>query len=336
MEYINRSLSPKDLDERDIPTVLTHLSSALAHMHANRITHRDVKPENVLVRQSENGQGLVVKLADFGTSKRQVVGKMETFAGTGIYMAPEFWKRPLRYNDKVDMFSLGLIGVQCFTRWDPSSDAEWTSRSPSTSREHAAWMSKVIFPHVADAPEQFRPLLRALLRRKPEKRWTANKCLKFLWKVTQEDAGIIEGTGVREGEGVEEAAASEQATEVAEGVTVAEGSFGKSRKRPASALGSDSHGQSPGNYNPSVATARTAGMTPAPDADPSLPDTLSWRAPVPASPSPSWAPTPQHYDTEPEGAEDGGVEDEDTTDDNDTELEGDWDEEEDSEAEALE
>lgn len=135
MEYIDRSLSPKDLDEVDVPKIMIHLGSALAHMHANGITHRDVKPDNVLVKLGD--QGLIAKLADFGTSRYHGWGSMETFAGTGIYMAPEFWKRPLSYTHKVDMFSLGLIGVQCFTTWEPRADAEWTSHPPSIPRQHA-------------------------------------------------------------------------------------------------------------------------------------------------------------------------------------------------------
>lgn len=49
MEYIPQGLSPKDLDQKAIPIILTHVSSALAYMHANRMTHRDVKPDNILL-----------------------------------------------------------------------------------------------------------------------------------------------------------------------------------------------------------------------------------------------------------------------------------------------
>lgn len=302
MEYIDQSLSPKDLDERDAPKVLTHLGSALAHMHANGITHRDVKPDNVLVKRSLGDQGVIAKLADFGTSRYHGLGSMETFAGTGIYMAPEFWKRPLRYKHKVDMFSLGIVGVQCFTTWDPSADAEWTSHPPSTPRQHAAWMRKVILPHVADAPEKFRPLLRGLLRRRPEKRWSASKCLKWLWKIAQADADIDEATGVRE------RSASEQPTEVLEKDTGVEESVGNSKKRPASTLGSESilseelRRQSRRNYNrPSESTSGALG----------------------GSPSSSSAPTPHHDDAEFPGTGNSGAEEEDATDGSDTEVEND-------------
>ena len=236
MEYIDRSLFPKDLDKVEVPKVMIHLGSALAHMQANGITHRDVKPDNVLVKQPLSDQGLTAKLADFGTSRYHGVGSMETFAGTGIYMAPEFWKRPLRYTHKVDMFSLGLIGLQCVISWDPGADAAWTSHPPSTPHQHADWMRKVILPHVADAPEKFRPLLRRLLCRRPEKRWSASRCLRWLSEFTQADTGIGEAAIVGE------RYASEQPTEVLKKDTGVEDCVGNSRKRPASTLGSDSIG----------------------------------------------------------------------------------------------
>jgi serine/threonine protein kinase len=51
-------------------------------------------------------------------------GRMNTFAGTKIHMAPELFEKPRRYTNKVDMWSLGLIGMQFFTTWDLVSDDE--------------------------------------------------------------------------------------------------------------------------------------------------------------------------------------------------------------------
>ncbi|TWU70588.1 hypothetical protein ED733_001325 [Metarhizium rileyi] len=84
VEYIPLNLREAlpDLDARSRLKVLTHLSSALYHMHELGITHRDVKPDNALVEMGEDE--FTVKLADFGTSKHSVTGKMDTFTGTEI------------------------------------------------------------------------------------------------------------------------------------------------------------------------------------------------------------------------------------------------------------
>ena len=56
------------------------------YLHAEKITHRDVKPDNILIA---NGHA---KVADFGLARQHEdeLGAM-SFAGTPAYMAPEVW-----------------------------------------------------------------------------------------------------------------------------------------------------------------------------------------------------------------------------------------------------
>ncbi|KGQ01148.1 hypothetical protein PAAG_12186 [Paracoccidioides lutzii Pb01] len=51
IEYIPQNLSETDIKEADVLRVLTHLCTVLGHMHTIGITHRDVKPDNVLVQK---------------------------------------------------------------------------------------------------------------------------------------------------------------------------------------------------------------------------------------------------------------------------------------------
>ncbi|RYC81676.1 hypothetical protein BFJ63_vAg15428 [Fusarium oxysporum f. sp. narcissi] len=178
MEYIPQSLEPKGLDQQETITVLTQISSALAYMHAQGITHRDVKPDNILIKDLGIKQA---KLADFGTAKRITHSRMDTFIGSPIYMAPEFLDRPLSYNNKVDLFSLGLIGLQCLTSWDPQTDQNWTS-GPLSCHDYQTWMRNVVVQEIANAPSAFQPWLRSMLRRMPQKRGSAPNSLILLWQ----------------------------------------------------------------------------------------------------------------------------------------------------------
>ena len=72
--------------------VFAPLASALAAAHDKKVVHRDLKPQNVMVRERE-GEILGVKLLDFGIAKflHEVDGDSHTgdALGTPHYMAPE-------------------------------------------------------------------------------------------------------------------------------------------------------------------------------------------------------------------------------------------------------
>lgn len=71
---------------------MSHISSAIEYIHAQKILHRDLKPDNILV--TEEGSASVCKVADFGIAKLLTAeaGRKyytSTVIGTAIYMAPE-------------------------------------------------------------------------------------------------------------------------------------------------------------------------------------------------------------------------------------------------------
>ncbi|KAM3501889.1 hypothetical protein MY11210_009243 [Beauveria gryllotalpidicola] len=176
VEYIPFNLreSLPTLDERDRLTAITHLGSALTYLHANGISHRDLKPDNALI--AREGGELTVKLADFGTSKQNDSAVMDTFTGTEIYMAPELFVKPRCYTSKVDMWALGLIAMQLFTSWDPDNDNQWDPN------DYATWVCTVALKSISEAPAFLRPMIKGLLRKDAGRRWSSWKCLSWLWK----------------------------------------------------------------------------------------------------------------------------------------------------------
>ena len=55
----------KQLPLETVRSVARQLVSALRYLHSNRIMHRDMKPQNILI-----AKGGIVKLCDFGVSPR--------------------------------------------------------------------------------------------------------------------------------------------------------------------------------------------------------------------------------------------------------------------------
>ena len=81
------------------------IATALEILENRNFVHRDVKPGNVFI--DDEGH---FKLGDFGTARvLEVTGNASTKAGTPNYMAPEVYTRVSRYDQTVDIYSLGIM-----------------------------------------------------------------------------------------------------------------------------------------------------------------------------------------------------------------------------------
>lgn len=106
---------------------------SLAYLHKKKITHRDIKPDNILLANTD-AENFTVKLSDFGLSKvvKDNDTFLKTFCGTLLYCAPEVFphydahvagrgqKRPRKsngqqpnkfhsYSQSVDIWSFGAV-----------------------------------------------------------------------------------------------------------------------------------------------------------------------------------------------------------------------------------
>ena len=105
--------------EEELISITQQLTSALLFMKEKlNITHRDIKPQNVLIFN-----GGIYKLADFGEAKEIKVSKnLNTLRGTELYMSPALYNG-LKFNKddvahdpfKSDLFSLGFCLVYAAT-----------------------------------------------------------------------------------------------------------------------------------------------------------------------------------------------------------------------------
>jgi serine/threonine-protein kinase len=105
-----------------VTDVVTQISRALTHAHAEGVFHRDLKPANVFVARDEDGHRLL-KVLDFGIARaihaHRVRGTYATAKGlvfgTPGYMSPEQARGSARLDHRCDVWALTVIAYECLT-----------------------------------------------------------------------------------------------------------------------------------------------------------------------------------------------------------------------------
>lgn len=112
------------LSVKDTLNILTAVFDGLAAAHSAGITHRDMKPENVLI--SSRG---VVKIGDFGLAKMmstQTTGTSGLMLATAAYVAPETLESDV-VSPTADVYSVGMMAWEMLT-----GDIPFRSENPMT------------------------------------------------------------------------------------------------------------------------------------------------------------------------------------------------------------
>ena len=115
-EIIQRKKINNFYSEKELILILKDLAITLSKLQQNNISHRDIKPQNILI--CENG---ILKISDFGEAKENFNNNYndtvkQTIRGTELYMSPALFKslkkkvksKYAKHNTyKSDVFSLG-------------------------------------------------------------------------------------------------------------------------------------------------------------------------------------------------------------------------------------
>ncbi|XP_036318174.1 serine/threonine-protein kinase fused-like [Rhagoletis pomonella] len=157
---------PEDKAQR----LICHLVSALYYLHSNRILHRDLKPQNVLLNED-----LHAKLCDFGLARNMTMGThvLTSIKGTPLYMAPELLaEQP--YDHQADLWSLGCISYECLAGAPPFCTTSILHLVKLIKHEEVKWPTFL--------SSDCRSFLQGLLEKDPSLRisWTEILCHQFV------------------------------------------------------------------------------------------------------------------------------------------------------------
>ena len=156
----------------------------VAYLHANGITHRDIKSKNILLDASQN-----IKLADFGLSKeiKPAPSAQHTVGvGSNRYKAPEIFTK--KYDCKVDIWSVGCTVVEILTKHPPWHELDEIKLTREIDNPNS-YPSYNLPEDCHEADE----ILQLCFKRDPKERPSANELLELKLLNKKEDI-IIRST----------------------------------------------------------------------------------------------------------------------------------------------
>lgn len=163
------------LPENKKMTLIRAILYSFSVLHSKAIVHSDVKPDNILVKRTENNF-YTGKIIDFDASFLETEAP-EEIAGDQVYLAPETRRRmmeePVSVTAKADIFALGILFHQY-----------WCGELPGCPKEY-----DYLFEAVLDGaevtlseklPESLREQIGRMLLENPERRPGAEQILREL------------------------------------------------------------------------------------------------------------------------------------------------------------
>ncbi len=178
--------------------LLVPICSALAEAHRLGIIHRDIKPDNIFINQTPEGE--VVKVVDFGIAKllgEATDNEMDKLTvtgavvGTPMYIAPERI-RGLEYDGKSDVYSVGVMLFQMLTGMTPFRSGG--ESAVSVLMAHLTKPAPSVRSIRPDIPESIDHVVLEAMEKSPGKRPTAEELADAFNRAAREfgDADVAE------------------------------------------------------------------------------------------------------------------------------------------------
>jgi serine/threonine protein kinase len=169
---------------RELAVIVSQIAKVLHRAHVLGIVHRDIKPDNIYLIDSD--YELFCKVLDFGIAKQTTsvrkdgaVTKTGVVVGTPEFMSPEQAISSKNIDYRADLYSLGVVAYYALTGKLPfdtgSNEPLWLQMArrghvpPSTHRkdlpaEIDGWFARALQPQPADRFQSARLMAEGLLQ----------------------------------------------------------------------------------------------------------------------------------------------------------------------------
>ncbi|OHT08870.1 Calcium/calmodulin-dependent protein kinase type 1 [Tritrichomonas foetus] len=163
------------ISETGVSAVAHHILLGLKALHSKGIIHRNIKPENILV--SESNAGATVKLTDYCLAETiDTNSQLSELSSTEVCSAPEIL-RGEQYGPEVDVWSVGVILYTLMCGRRPFEEDE----------KYPLFLKVSSGQYTFDLPEwsivsdDCKDFIRRMLEVDPAKRITVDEALKHPW-----------------------------------------------------------------------------------------------------------------------------------------------------------
>jgi serine/threonine-protein kinase len=181
MAYVNGDTVASRLHARgpmpaeEVRNILIQVADALAYAHERGVVHRDIKPDNILIEQSDNR----VMVTDFGIARAVTEGADARLTATGMaigtpaYMSPEQSMGEREIDGRSDLYSLGIVAYQMLT-----GELPFTAQStPALLVKHISERPPPVEERCPDAPHDLTRAIMLLLEKEPANRFPSAEAL---------------------------------------------------------------------------------------------------------------------------------------------------------------
>jgi serine/threonine protein kinase len=156
----------RPLDADAVIDVVVHVADVLAAVHARQFTHRDLKPDNIILAPGD--ARFPIRVIDWGIALAGAGARftnMNEAIGTPTYMAPE-QARGNKTEERTDIYGLGVVAYQALTGRAPFVGAS----AVEILVQHLNRPPPALAPRCPDAPYGLVELVEHMLAKDPEER----------------------------------------------------------------------------------------------------------------------------------------------------------------------